>query len=208
MKNFSRNRDSRRSGERGERPQMHSAVCATCGKRCEVPFRPTGDKPIYCSFCFEKEGGAPSRRGDSGGGRREREQRTMFSAQCDSCGNRCEVPFRPTGDKPIYCSSCFEKVEQDRGDSRKPGKEKNGVTRADIAMLGDQLISINNKLEKMILALIPEEKKTVSVKKETLPKKKDVEIKKVKKTPVVKPKIKEKASAKKKEVKKVAKKKK
>ncbi len=203
MKNFSRNRDSRRGGER---PQMHSAVCAACGKRCEVPFRPTGDKPIYCSFCFEKEGGAPSRRRNNSGGRREKESRTMFSAQCDSCGKRCEVPFRPTGDKPIYCSSCFEKVEEERGSSRKPSKEKNGVTRADIAMLGDQLISINSKLEKMLLALIPEEKKTVSAKKEVVSKKK--EDKKVKKTPVVKPKAKEKAPAKKKEVKKVLKKKK
>jgi CxxC-x17-CxxC domain-containing protein len=204
MKNFSKNRDSRRRGERGERPMMHSAVCASCGKSCEVPFRPTGDKPIYCSFCFEKEGGAPPRRRESSG-RMEKESRKMFTAQCDSCNSRCEVPFRPSGDKPIYCSSCYENVEQSRGD-KKTNREKSGVTRADIAMLGDQLISINSKLEKMILALIPEEKKTVSVKKETLPKKKDIEIKKVEKTPVAKTKTKEKAPAKKKEVKKVVKK--
>jgi CxxC-x17-CxxC domain-containing protein len=33
---------------------MHEAICATCGKSCEVPFRPTGDKPVYCSDCFGK----------------------------------------------------------------------------------------------------------------------------------------------------------
>ncbi len=44
---------------------MFSAVCATCGKRCEVPFKPSGDRPVYCKECFraKQEGaqGAPPR---------------------------------------------------------------------------------------------------------------------------------------------------
>jgi len=36
---------------------MHSAICDECQKSCQVPFRPTGDKPIYCSECFEAKGG-------------------------------------------------------------------------------------------------------------------------------------------------------
>jgi CxxC-x17-CxxC domain-containing protein len=31
---------------------MHQAVCAQCGKSCEVPFRPVQGKPVYCSACF------------------------------------------------------------------------------------------------------------------------------------------------------------
>jgi CxxC-x17-CxxC domain-containing protein len=31
---------------------MHPAVCAQCGKDTTVPFRPRGDKPVYCSDCF------------------------------------------------------------------------------------------------------------------------------------------------------------
>lgn len=31
---------------------MHSAICAECGERCEVPFRPSGEKPVYCNNCF------------------------------------------------------------------------------------------------------------------------------------------------------------
>jgi CxxC-x17-CxxC domain-containing protein len=31
---------------------MHSAICASCKKTCEVPFRPNGDKPVYCRDCF------------------------------------------------------------------------------------------------------------------------------------------------------------
>ena len=36
---------------------MHPAVCAECGKETEVPFRPTGDRPVYCWDCFHKRGG-------------------------------------------------------------------------------------------------------------------------------------------------------
>jgi len=43
--------------------EMHSAVCATCGKTCQVPFQPSGEKPVYCSDCFQGQ------RGGSGGGR-------------------------------------------------------------------------------------------------------------------------------------------
>ncbi|KKW10916.1 MAG: hypothetical protein UY50_C0024G0006 [Parcubacteria group bacterium GW2011_GWA2_49_9] len=34
--------------------QLFSAICADCRKPCQVPFRPSGDKPIYCKDCFMK----------------------------------------------------------------------------------------------------------------------------------------------------------
>lgn len=50
-----------RGGGRGDR-QMHQTTCSDCGKDCEVPFRPTSGKPVYCSNCFENKG---DRRPDS-----------------------------------------------------------------------------------------------------------------------------------------------
>lgn len=40
----------------GSRPQreMHTAVCAACGIETQVPFRPNGDRPVYCRDCFSK----------------------------------------------------------------------------------------------------------------------------------------------------------
>jgi len=32
--------------------QMYPAVCATCGKDCQVPFEPRDGRPVYCSDCF------------------------------------------------------------------------------------------------------------------------------------------------------------
>lgn len=45
----------------GGRPQMHDAICDNCGKPCQLPFTPTGDKPVYCRDCFAKMGGGEKR---------------------------------------------------------------------------------------------------------------------------------------------------
>ncbi len=163
MKNFSKNRDSsNRKRNDGNQQRMHSAVCATCGKNCEVPFRPTGNKPIYCSVCFEKEGGSSTYRKDRDNRKDYKEVRKMFSATCTDCGVRCEVPFRPTGDKPIYCSNCFANVDSNRStEFKKTNKIDGGLNKSGIALIGDQLISINSKLEKILLVLKPDEKKIV-----------------------------------------------
>ncbi|TAN59585.1 hypothetical protein EPN16_06845 [bacterium] len=33
------------------------AICADCRAECEVPFKPTGDRPVYCKECFAKHRG-------------------------------------------------------------------------------------------------------------------------------------------------------
>ena len=38
----------------GNRRQMYPVVCAECGKNTEVPFQPRGDRPVYCSDCYQK----------------------------------------------------------------------------------------------------------------------------------------------------------
>lgn len=57
-RNFGRDRSSGR--ERGPR-EMHSATCDKCGKQCEVPFKPTEGKPIFCDECFKKNDSRGSR---------------------------------------------------------------------------------------------------------------------------------------------------
>ena len=39
-------------GRSGSDREMHPAVCAQCGVDTTVPFKPRGDKPVYCSDCF------------------------------------------------------------------------------------------------------------------------------------------------------------
>ena len=40
--------------------EMHDAVCSSCGKSCQVPFLPSGEKPVYCSDCFQSQRGGSS----------------------------------------------------------------------------------------------------------------------------------------------------
>ncbi len=48
-------------GQGGDR-QLFSAVCTSCGKDTQVPFKPTPGKPVYCRDCYAKRGGRSSQR--------------------------------------------------------------------------------------------------------------------------------------------------
>lgn len=37
--------------------EMHKATCSDCGEECEVPFKPSKDRPVYCRDCFMKQKG-------------------------------------------------------------------------------------------------------------------------------------------------------
>ncbi len=50
--------------------QMYSATCSSCGQEAKVPFQPRGDKPVYCSECFDRNGGGNRGAGGGGGGAR------------------------------------------------------------------------------------------------------------------------------------------
>jgi CxxC-x17-CxxC domain-containing protein len=41
-------------GNREKKRLMYKIVCADCKKECEIPFRPKGDRPVYCRECFAR----------------------------------------------------------------------------------------------------------------------------------------------------------
>lgn len=57
-RNFGKPRFNREQG------QMYQAICANCGKQCEVPFRPTGNKPVLCRECFQNNRSSDLRRSE------------------------------------------------------------------------------------------------------------------------------------------------
>ena len=103
--------------------EMHDATCSDCGAACQVPFKPTEGKPVRCQDCFRKN--RPQRsfgggnRGGFGGGRGgfDRRPREMHKATCAECKQECEVPFKPSGDKPVYCKECFMKKKDSESGS-------------------------------------------------------------------------------------------
>jgi CxxC-x17-CxxC domain-containing protein len=56
--------------------------------------------PQRCPNCR-----AVAKRARTNGGPRE-----FHAAICGSCGGQAMVPFAPRNDRPVYCSSCFDKV--------------------------------------------------------------------------------------------------
>src|SRR6056297_1219405 len=70
---YSKGNSSRRDSGRGRnnRVEMFDAVCKKCGKKCQVPFKPTSGKGVSCRECFipkdSNRRGASGRRSDSRG---------------------------------------------------------------------------------------------------------------------------------------------
>jgi CxxC-x17-CxxC domain-containing protein len=99
-------------------------VCRDCNQ--EFVFT-TGEQEFYaghgltntpsrCPSCRaarkNSSGGFSGRSGGS------REPRQMYSATCSNCGNEAQVPFQPRGDKPVYCSDCFQAMSPVSGRSQ------------------------------------------------------------------------------------------
>lgn len=67
------------------------------------------NEPKRCSPCraAKKASGGGGGRGFGGGGGGGSKE--MFSVVCSECGKPAQVPFKPRGDRPVYCSDCFSK---------------------------------------------------------------------------------------------------
>jgi len=91
-------------------PEMFDTVCSDCGEDCQVPFKPRGNKPVLCSSCFRgNDGGRDERpRREDRNSRGRREEKRMYDAVCCECGRDFELPFRPSGDRAVYCEGCFD----------------------------------------------------------------------------------------------------
>jgi CxxC-x17-CxxC domain-containing protein len=60
-------RDFDQPRHRGHDEGLFQAICAQCGRECEVPFKPTGSRPVLCRDCFRQNEALTSNDGFSGG---------------------------------------------------------------------------------------------------------------------------------------------
>ncbi len=47
LRSYRNSRDERK-------PEMHTVTCSDCGDKCQIPFEPKFNRPVYCSECFQK----------------------------------------------------------------------------------------------------------------------------------------------------------
>ena len=93
---------------------------------------------------------------------------SLHSATCSECGQDCQVPFKPNGKKPVFCSNCFVREEKfgdrdnrDRGSNfyeKKSGYQSRPHARPDSrpslnGITTEQFKSLNTKLD-MILQIL------------------------------------------------------
>ena len=102
-------------------------VCVDCGAEFtftadeQQRFAERGftNEPKRCKTCRDAKkaqqggsgGGGGGGYGGGGGGSRGgfgSGPRQMFPATCASCGKPTEVPFKPSGTRPVYCRDCFQ----------------------------------------------------------------------------------------------------
>lgn len=83
-------------------------ICRDCGKEfifsvqeqqffAEKGFQ---NEPARCLTCRK------ARKQQSNGSRGERQ---LYTVNCSNCGAETQVPFKPTGVRPVYCRDCFQK---------------------------------------------------------------------------------------------------
>lgn len=97
----------RDAGRRNDGPrEMFKTVCSNCNKDCEVPFRPTSGKPVYCSDCFETMGG---RSADSGRPERPERNRSDFGSSAPRIDNN-KVQFEALSAKYESMMTKIDKI--------------------------------------------------------------------------------------------------
>jgi CxxC-x17-CxxC domain-containing protein len=99
-----------------------SLKCADCGT--EFPFSAAEQQfyaekgfqpPKRCRSCRQAAKAGGGSQGRSGGARPggpggRTGDRPMYDAQCAACGVQTQVPFQPSGAKPVYCRDCFRRA--------------------------------------------------------------------------------------------------
>lgn len=85
-------------------------TCKECGS--EFVFT-AGEQEFYAEKGFTNE---PQRCKACRDAKKKamRANREMFTTTCAACGKEAVVPFRPTEDRPVYCSDCFSKMNQEQ----------------------------------------------------------------------------------------------
>jgi CxxC-x17-CxxC domain-containing protein len=105
--------------------QDKSLQCSDCGTTFTFSAEEQGqfaskghtNNPKRCSSCRQERKARQNAssgnnfRNDSYGNRPQRE---MFSAVCAECRKTTRVPFKPSEDRPVYCSDCYNKVRLSR----------------------------------------------------------------------------------------------
>ena len=147
-------------------------------------------KPSFGGKSFNKGGDFKKKSFNS-----DRGEVVMSKATCSECSNICEVPFKPNGERPVFCSNCFmskrdgtfnndrdERKGNVREISRRDSRDEKPTYSApannnstEVAEMKKQITNLNTKIDSLANAF----DKFISEKASTVPAAKKVTAKKV-----------------------------
>lgn len=84
-----------------------------------------------------------------------RSQTTMYPATCAQCGNACEVPFRPDGQRPVYCRDCLggNKAPTPSRESQRPAFRQPAPAPAPVITTDPRIDAMQGQLAKILVKL-------------------------------------------------------
>jgi CxxC-x17-CxxC domain-containing protein len=89
-------------------PPKRCPSCRSIRKAQRNSGSAQGDSGSYSSG-YERSGNGDGYGGGNGyGAAASRGPRQLFEAVCADCGKTAQLPFQPTGSRPVYCSDCFQ----------------------------------------------------------------------------------------------------
>lgn len=78
----------------------------TSGEQAFYASKGLTNAPTRCKRC--REARKAQRGAEPGGGHGGRPARPLHKVTCSNCGAETEVPFAPTGARPVLCRDCFQ----------------------------------------------------------------------------------------------------
>lgn len=90
--------------------------CKNCAKDIkELPFEPRDPDNVLCRDCHMQNRPARTEGGFGGGADRGPRQMVQGNWTCNECGKEItELPFMPSGDRPVTCRDCHAKARASR----------------------------------------------------------------------------------------------
>ena len=84
------------------------------GEQEQFASRGYTNAPKRCPSCRQERKARQNGNSYGNDSHSYRPRREMFPAVCAECGKATQVPFRPSEDRPVYCSDCYNKVRLSR----------------------------------------------------------------------------------------------
>ncbi len=111
--------DAAKKPEEETQPEAEAAPAETA--QPEAASAADGEKTLNCEECgkdfiftageqefYEEKGFTPPKRCPECRAAKKAAGRQFTKVTCAGCGKETEVPFVPSGDRPVYCRECFE----------------------------------------------------------------------------------------------------